>query len=158
MNATRLLTATTFLLAFGHSAVAQTAAATPSQFGVTAPMRQAAPDLSLSAETLQQEGVGLERKVPAGRLLASGKQTVERLAQNQAPTSSPPSTRATGKSWVKRHPVLTGAFVGGAIGGALGATACPSNGDCTGWTGIYTAVGAGEGFGFGALAGWLLSR
>jgi hypothetical protein len=36
MNATRLLTATTFLLAFGHSAVAQTAATTSSQFGVTA--------------------------------------------------------------------------------------------------------------------------
>jgi hypothetical protein len=153
MNATRLLTATTFLLAFGHSAVAQTGATTPSQFGVTAPMRRAAPDLSLSAETLQQEGVGLERKVPAGRLLASGRQAVERLARNQAPTSSPPPTKATGKSWVKRHPVWTGALVGAAIGAALGAT---SNADTV--TELLIVGGATEGFGFGALAGWLLSR
>jgi hypothetical protein len=152
MNATRLLTATTFLLAFGHSAVAQTAATTSSQFGVTAPMRRAAPD------TLRHEGVALERKVPVGRLLASGRHAVERLARNQGPTTSPSSTKPTGKSWPKRHPVLTGAFVGAAIGAAWGATWCPSNGDCTGWTEIYTAVDAGEGFGFGALAGWLISR
>ena len=63
-------------------------------------------------------------------------------------------SNAPKKSWPKRHHVLTGMFVGAGIG----ASACPSNGDCTGWTGVYAAVGAGEGAGFGALVGWLISR
>ena len=106
------------------------------------------------SEPLGTEGVVLERKVPVGGLLASGRQAVDRLARNQPPTPSTPA--ATGKSWGKRHPVLTGALVGAGIGAALGAAACPSDADR--WPGVMASAGAGYGFGFGAVAGWLISR
>jgi hypothetical protein len=136
MNVTRLLTATTFLLTFGHSAVAQaqTGATTPSQFGVTAPTRRAAADLF-------RPGVrGTVIQAATLSTMAAGSGGLQRRSSMQ------PSKRR----------VYIGLAVGGLLGFVLGSglerSACEWNCPPGQITWGITAAGAGAGAG----VGWLL--
>lgn len=82
--------------------------------------------------------------VPGGILDAAINREAARLAGEYATTGewsgAAQATPRSGRSWIKRHPVLSGAIIGAAIGTAVAAAAWGSEG---GFVGFYSGAAVG---------------
>jgi hypothetical protein len=108
--------------------------------------------LTLAAPALAQPG------------MTSIRESARRAVLTQTVTPAPPPRQ---RSWVERHPVLTGTVVGASIGGSVGLFTCSlpyaEGGSCDSYTDTTGARGAGAaylgawGAGIGALVGLVAS-
>ena len=86
------------------------------------------------------------------------------LASIAAAPQAQPSTTIPHKTWVERHPALTGAFVGAGGGVIYAMTAenevfCSGGDeDCVFYAKKRPLIGAAFGTGVGSLIGWIIGR
>jgi hypothetical protein len=102
--------------------------------------------------TTWQQPVPPGRNGVDGHPLAGGT-----LIRTAADTTSPQQAVEQERSWVGRHPALTGALIGAGVGATYAYAKC--RGACEGQPGLYMmlfgGIGAGIGAGTGAIVGAL---
>jgi hypothetical protein len=93
--------------------------------------------------------------VPSEPLRRSIAHEAARLAAGRVHAASAPTPSQPPRSWIGRHPVLTGALVGASAGAAWAALSC--RGQCEGDARPYIALFGGAGAGIGAGIGGVIA-
>ena len=93
--------------------------------------------------------------VPSGSLRRSIAHEAARVAAGRVQTAAARTQSPPRRSWIGRHPVLTGALVGASAGAVWADIAC--RGQCEGDPRLYVALFGGTGAGIGAGIGAVIA-
>ena len=108
------------------------------------------------ASTADEPPSDLRSTAGAGPLATAATREVIRIASlpnGVQPSANPQPTEE--RSWVGRHPIVTGTLLGAGIGAAYGAASCRDGCFPIGAGGAAILL-ASFGAGFGALGGWMV--